>query len=167
MPHLKTARLRMVPFTVELVHAALRDRAALSAMLAAHVPDEWPGPDFAEMLQFEAERLAQNPERGQWGGVIIHQAERTVVGDMGFKGGPDQAGALEIGYSIIPAYRGRGFAPEMAWALIAWGLAQPGVQRVTAECAADNLASVRVLEKLGMRRLNPKDGMLWWELRKL
>ncbi len=108
MLHLKTARLVMVPFTVELMQAVLHDRATLSAMLDAQVPDQWPEPDFAEMLQFEAERLAQNPERGEWMGVIIRQAERTVIGDMGFKGGPNEEGTVEIGYSIIPADRGQG-----------------------------------------------------------
>lgn len=166
MPHLTTSRLRMVPFTVELVRAAVGDRMALSALLAAQVPPEWPGPDFAEMLQFEAERLVRDPERGQWGGVIIHAADHILIGDMGFKGAPDEQGTVEIGYSIIPEYRGQGFAPEMARALIEWAFSQAGVVRVTAECESDNQGSIRVLEKLGMQRLTPEDTMLWWELRK-
>lgn len=166
MPHLTTSRLRMVPLTSELVRAALEDRAALSAMVEAHVPAEWPNPDFAEMLQFEAKRLAQNPERGQWDGVIIHAANRMLIGAMGFKGGPDEHGTVEIGYDIIPAYRGQGLAPEMARAMIAWAFTQPGVERVTADCESNNVASIRVLEKVGMQRLAPKDNMLFWELPK-
>ena len=166
MPHLKTSRLRMIPLTSDLIRAAVSDRATLAAMVKAHVPAEWPNPDFAEMLQGEAKRLAQNPERGQWDGVIIHVADQMLIGAMGFKSGPDERGTVEIGYDIIPAYRGQGFAPEMARALIEWAFTQPGVERVTAECEANNAASITVLEKLGMRRLAPKDNMLWWELSK-
>jgi RimJ/RimL family protein N-acetyltransferase len=32
-----------------------------------------------------------------------------------------------------------------------WTLSQPGMQTVTAGCAPDNIASQRVLEKIGMR----------------
>jgi [ribosomal protein S5]-alanine N-acetyltransferase len=35
-----------------------------------------------------------------------------------------------------------------------------------AECLNDNIGSIKVLEKLGMRRLEPEGNMLKWELRK-
>lgn len=164
MPDLRTERLRMVPFTLELVRAALHDTRDLSDMLGVAVPASWPGPDFADIMPMIAERLASNPDRARWGGLIIHSADQTLIGDMGLKGGPDEHGTVEIGYSIVPERRGQGYAVEMARALIVWARAQPGVRRIVAECEPDNHASIRVLEKLGMHPTPPRDGMLWWEL---
>lgn len=163
MPELTTDRLRMVPFGAAEVAAALADRAELARLVDAAVPAAWPGPDMAELLGWRAERLQEAPELARWTGMVIHSADRVVIGDMGSLGGPDASGALEIGYGIIPEYRGQGYAPEMVRALIGWALEQPEVTRVTAECEADNVASVRVLEKVGMRRVGQRDSLLLWE----
>jgi RimJ/RimL family protein N-acetyltransferase len=40
---------------------------------------------------------------------------------------------------------------EAATAVVAWAMAQPAIHRVWATCAPDNVASVRVLEKAGLR----------------
>jgi RimJ/RimL family protein N-acetyltransferase len=37
---------------------------------------------------------------------------------------------------------------------------------ITAQCLDDNIGSIRVLEKVGMRRLAPEGKRLKWELRK-
>ena len=48
--------------------------------------------------------------------------------------------------------RGRGYATAIARALLEIAFADLGLRRVTAECFADNVASWRVMERLGMRR---------------
>jgi RimJ/RimL family protein N-acetyltransferase len=111
--------------------------------------------------------IEQHPEAGTWDGLILHKADHVLIGDMGFKGGPDERGMVEIGYSIIPEYQGRGYATEMARALIAWAFSQPDITVVTAECFDDNIGSIRVLEKVGMRRLEPEGHMLKWEIRRI
>jgi ribosomal-protein-alanine N-acetyltransferase len=165
MPGLQTERLTLAPFGLELVRAAMTDRAALGRLLSVRVPADWPGPDLGEILPLIAAGLGEDPARARWGGLIIHTADRTLIGDIGCKEPPDAAGMVEIGYSIVPAYWGRGYATEAARALVAWLWTQ-GVRRVTAECLDDNAASIRVLEKLGMRRLPPVGDMLKWEMRR-
>lgn len=67
----------------------------------------------------------------------------------------------------MPAARGRGYATEAAAALIAWAFAQPGVERVTAQIAPGNAASLRVARKLGMREATSDEpGYLCFERRK-
>ena len=73
---------------------------------------------------------------------------------------------MEIGYNIIPAYEGQGYATEMARRVIDWAFQTPGIQAVTAECLDDNIGSIRVLEKIGMRRLAAEGNKLKWELQK-
>ena len=57
-----------------------------------------------------------------------------------------------LGYLVDPAYAGRGIATAVAHALLDTAFGDLGVRRVTAGCFADNVASWKVMEKLGMRR---------------
>lgn len=73
------------------------------------------------------------------------------AGLLGFKGLPDAHGEVEIGYGIDPKYQGRGFTTEGVRALIAWAFQDPRCRAVIApNTAKDNLASNRVLAKVGM-----------------
>ena len=66
-------------------------------------------------------------------------------------GGPTRTVA-DFGYTFDPAHGGRGFATEASRAAVTMAFDELGARRVTAGAFADNVASVRVLEKLGMRR---------------
>ena len=57
----------------------------------------------------------------------------------------------DLGYNIMRAEWGHGYAPEAARAVTDWALAQPSIYRVWATCDIDNRQSARVLEKLGMQ----------------
>lgn len=56
-----------------------------------------------------------------------------------------------LGYTIDPAHAGRGYATEIARNLLSLAFDELGLRRVTAGCFADNPASRRILEKVGMR----------------
>jgi len=163
---LNTQHLTLVALTPDLARAALEDRAHLGQMLGVHVPQTWPGADFARMLP----RLAQGFEHASSGTeptrLIVHERDRVLIGETGFHGPPDGSGTVEVGYSIIPAYRGQGFASEATRALIDRALSRPGIRRIVAECLDDNVASIKVLEKLGMRRTGSVGETLRFELRK-
>jgi RimJ/RimL family protein N-acetyltransferase len=163
---LETQRLKLLPFTLELKKATLTERAKLSEMLAVEIPDVWPGADLLDALPFFIEVMEKDPVARVWDGIILHKAEQRAIGGIGFHGGPDEAGMVEIGYNIIPAYEGQGYATEMARRVIGWAFHTPGIQVITAQCRDDNIGSIRVLEKVGMRRLAPEGDMLKWELRK-
>ena len=57
-----------------------------------------------------------------------------------------------IGYVIARAFWGMGFTPEAVHAIVEWALNQPSIFRVCADCDVENIASVRVMEKVGMQR---------------
>jgi ribosomal-protein-alanine N-acetyltransferase len=166
MPFIETERLRMVPFTLELMKAAVSDRAKLSELLQAKVPESWPNPDFAEVLPFLIANLELHPDQKIWNGVILSKKDSVLVGDMGLKGGPDETGTADMGYSTVPEFQGQGYATEMACGLIKWSFEEAGLNRITAECLSDNIGSIRVLEKSGLRRLDPEENMLKWEIRR-
>jgi RimJ/RimL family protein N-acetyltransferase len=166
LPTLETKRLQLVPFSLELKKAALMDRARLVEMLGVDVPGHWPGPDLAEALPFFIENMEKAPSEPAWDWIAIQKSDQAVIGDIGFIGGPDQDGVVEIGYSIVPEYRNRGYATEMASGLITWAFQGTGIKVVTAACLDDNIGSIKVLEHVGMRRLEPDGNMLKWEIRK-
>jgi ribosomal-protein-alanine N-acetyltransferase len=166
VPTLETKRLQLIPFSLDLKKAAINDRARLVEMLGVNVPEHWPGPDLMEALPFFVENMEKAPSEPAWDWIAIHTSEQAVIGDIGFMGGPDQKGVVEVGYSIVPEYRNQGYATEMARGLIAWAFQEKGIKLVTAACLDDNIGSIKVLEKVGMRRLEPDGNMLKWEMRK-
>jgi ribosomal-protein-alanine N-acetyltransferase len=165
MPVIETARLRLVPCSVAAAQAAIADRGELEAELGVRVPAGWPGEDLRDFLPAYGKIVGADAARAGWGiWLMLHPGEQSLVGDIGLKGPPNDAGTVEIGYSVLPAFRGHGYATEAAQALVAWAAAQPGVRRVTAECLEDNPASIRVLEKAGMHCYGREGDALKWEL---
>lgn len=77
-----------------------------------------------------------------------------LVGGGGFLG-PPQDGTVQIGYSVLPQFQGRGYATEMASGLAQWALRQLGAARIMAETEWANPASVRVLSKVGFTPCGP------------
>jgi len=59
----------------------------------------------------------------------------------------------------------KGYATEMAHRLITWAFQENGINTVTATCLDNNVASIKVLEKVGMHRLQPEGNMLKWAIR--
>lgn len=58
----------------------------------------------------------------------------------------------EIGFIFHPDHHGHGYATEAARPLLEFGFATVGLHRIVGRLEARNVASARVLEKLGMRR---------------
>jgi ribosomal-protein-alanine N-acetyltransferase len=86
---------------------------------------------------------------GVW--FVVEKETGRIVGDIGFKGKPADE-MVEVGYGIIPAAQGKGYATESVHRLIEWAFESDEVQKVIAECLDDNYASVKVLEKMNMKR---------------
>jgi RimJ/RimL family protein N-acetyltransferase len=62
------------------------------------------------------------------------------------------AGEAEIGYLVAPAARGRGVAGRAIGLTSSWGLEELGLQRIEAWIDVENVASQRVVERVGYRR---------------
>lgn len=93
-------------------------------------------------------------------GLVIGTVSLEVLDGMGQPGMPPRTEA-GLGYIFDPAYAGHGYATEAVSAMVAYAFDRLGVRRITAGCFADNLASVRILEKVGMRREQHGIGDSW------
>ena len=58
----------------------------------------------------------------------------------------------ELGWVLDPAYTGNGYATEAVLELLRFSFEELGIHRVVANCFADNTASCRLMERIGMRR---------------
>jgi RimJ/RimL family protein N-acetyltransferase len=58
----------------------------------------------------------------------------------------------ELGYVLARPYWGRGIMTEAVQVVVDWALAHPQIYRVWAVCDVENVASARVMEKVGMER---------------
>jgi RimJ/RimL family protein N-acetyltransferase len=80
-----------------------------------------------------------------WGITITPEAR--VVGSIGCR---VREYTADFGYVLHRAHWGCGYATEAAQAVVTWLRTLPGICRIWATCDAENLASVRVLEKTGL-----------------
>lgn len=116
----------------------------MRAMIEAE-KDEGLKAAYGEMLAYSTAHPAQRPWYAAWL-IALPTGER--IGDLCFKGLGDD-GTVEIGYGLLPAWQGKGYATEAVTAAVAWAATQPGVRKIEAETDPDNAASRRVLAKAG------------------
>ena len=58
---------------------------------------------------------------------------------------------VDLGFAFLPQFWGQGYAYESTKAVLAHGKADFDLKRIVAVTASDNQASIRLLERLGMR----------------
>ena len=141
------------PQTERLILREMRpeDSAAILAIFA----DDYARRFYPEMTTESAagEWIARNRDRHQRDGfglwAITDKASGALIGDCGPTwqdiGGPR---ALEIGYHVAPAWRGRGIALEAARAAMAFGFAATSEKEIGSIVAPDNVASASVARRL-------------------
>lgn len=159
MDTLETARMRLVPATAELVRLEIEDRAGFGRTLRTSVPEDWPPETIRDATPWFLSQLTADAGLAGWlcwYGIVRGGATQpdALAASGGFLGPPTD-GAVEIGYSVLPGWQRQGLATEMAAAMTAWALRQPGVERVRAEADAANTPSVRLLRRLGFTELGP------------
>lgn len=159
---LHTQRLELRPLPPIAAGALPDDRETAARSLGVALAADWPHAELLDVLPLQAAAAPSEERFGVW--VMIERETGTVIGDIGFLGPPGADSTIEIGYSVIPDRRRRGYATEAARSLVDWALRQPGVRAVVASCDKENVASIRTLERLGFSRTGENDGQLRWRV---
>lgn len=94
---------------------------------------------------------AQRPARDFYGFAIVLRAEARLIGSGTLSIQRRQSQA-KMGWDLARDCWNCGYATEAARALLAYAFGTLGVSRVEADCFTANAASIRVLEKCGLRR---------------
>lgn len=85
--------------------------------------------------------------------AIVDKESGHVIGSAGFLPRPalGRDTSNEIGYSLSPAYWGRGIMPEVVRRLLRYGFTDLGLKEIWCAHGAGNTQSQRVIEKCGFR----------------
>ena len=83
--------------------------------------------------------------------AITRGSDHRLIGNCGIRCNPDKVTQAELGYELNPDHWGQGYATEAAAAILEFAFRQLELQRITSWCIADNVASGRVLERLGFQ----------------
>jgi RimJ/RimL family protein N-acetyltransferase len=185
MPELQTERLSVRPFVLDDLDAVFR-------MLDVELADAEFGSEGAgtreqreewlrwSILSYEQlARLYQPPDGDR---AIALRATGDLIGACGLvpsfgpfaqlPGYPGASGqrahntpAIGLFYAVAPEHQRRGYAFEAARALVDFAFNDMDLDRIVATTTFDNAASVRVMEKLGMRiERNPLAEPAWFQV---
>lgn len=83
--------------------------------------------------------------------AIEHRVDQRVIGEVGLFVEPPDKRKGDIGWIVHPDYQGRGYATEAARIMLAHGFTNLGLRRITSGCDDRNRASLRVMQRLGLR----------------
>lgn len=84
---------------------------------------------------------------GRW--AAIRKDDDVFVGWCGLKMNDDEI--LDIGYRFFKKFWGKGYATETAKASLKYGFEELNLEEIIGRAAKENIASIKVLEKLGMK----------------
>lgn len=148
-PILHTARLRLRPFTDA-------DADPLFALQSnAHVLRYWDSPPWTEREraeQFIARCRAMETEGTGARLAVDRVCDGAFIGWCTLNSWNPDFRSASLGYCYNDAAWGHGYATEAAHALLQWAFGTLDLNRVQAETDTRNVASARVLEKIGFVR---------------
>jgi RimJ/RimL family protein N-acetyltransferase len=132
------------------------DAEAISAYRSdpeVHRHQGWERTDV-DGVRAEIEEMAGRApgEAGGWVQLSVEERDSgRLVGDVGLSRADGEPGVIKVGYTMAPAFQGAGYATEATGALVGYAFETLGAEVVRAYASADNLPSIRVAEKVGMR----------------
>jgi [ribosomal protein S5]-alanine N-acetyltransferase len=147
---LQTDRLNIVPCSDE--------------SLSTYFTEEY---ELGPHIEMYLEELKEDSSVLGWGAwLVIDKQTSKIIGDIGFKGKPDAEKSVEVGYGITSSEQNKGYATEALKCIIEWAFNSGSVNKIMAECLEDNIPSIKVLNKLNMKKMPKENNMLYWQLNK-
>jgi ribosomal-protein-alanine N-acetyltransferase len=149
-----------------------------AALYARHAQEAYatqPEPISDDEARAFAAFMLGHWERYGFGFFVIDIADgfgkRISIGHAGFKyvdawpnHWPQSYNAIELGYSVVPSARGRGYVTEAARAVLTAAFAALDVPSIRAKCRHDNPKSAAVLLRCGMTELEATEGTRRFEI---
>ncbi|HWG99396.1 MAG TPA: GNAT family protein [Pilimelia sp.] len=133
----------------------------LPDVVASSVPPVAPTPAETALRAARAASRWLAGERADL--VIVDAGTGAPAGELGLYYQEPLIGTAMVGYSMLPAWRGRGYATRALRLLCRWAFDEVGVARLTAGTKPDNARSQRVLQRAGFRREGLLRGRLPWQ----
>lgn len=101
----------------------------------------------------EAVHEAEIRSKGELFIAVESKEDQKLIGHLYFaKNGYDAIRTWYFGYIFNPAFQGKSYCTEACKALLSYAFKELGAHRIEAKCSTENIASNKVLVKLGFRK---------------
>lgn len=146
--YLETERLRLRQFTPDDGDNLVELDSDPLVRRFLDMPDAPTFEDAQQTLARFRDWYARGEMYGYW--ALEEKASGAFIGWFHFRPFRPKPEEIELGYRLKQAYWNRGYATEMSRALLRKGFEEANLPRIVAITLADNLASQRVMQKIGM-----------------
>lgn len=125
----------------------------------------WEPYDRQRSLEYILEYKESRPAvPGQWHQLgIVLKRDNRLIGDCAIKQHVVEPRIAEIGCSLSPHYQHQGYACEAMTLLLDYYFSEAGLNRVTGIADSENRASIRLMERLGMRKEGHFIQSIWFK----
>ena len=119
--------------------------------VTAYTPDgPLPGPEVAKEIIQSLRRQFLEKKIGRF--IVEDPGTNKAIGWCGLKW-LQETDEIDLGYRFLKKTWGKGIATEAARSCLSYGFNQLNFSRITAKVLPQNIASIKVLKKLGMREI--------------
>ena len=158
MPTLETKRLLLRPMHTtdasDMYDYSRRSEVTEYLLWSPHPSERY----TRDYLKYVEKRYAMG-EFYDW--AVVERESGRMIGTAGFTSFDFSHNGAQIGYVLNPDFHGKGYGTEAASRVLRFGFEELGLHRIEARFMQGNEASLRVMEKLGMRLEGyRRDGML-------
>ncbi len=165
LKNIETEHLVMIPVTLDITRSLLIDQHDVLEKYGLVSHAMWPTSDTKDILPIINRVLEESLEPSGfefW--MVVKKDKMMIIGDIGFHAKPDSEGVVEIGFGFVEHERGKGYGSEALFGIMDWLSHQESVKVIKADCLIDNKASVRLLEKIGMKEVYRNETYIFWEM---
>jgi len=152
-PHIvETERLILRPFEPgdETAYAAIRSKPEVARYLAGGEASAAQGAEIAARLVPAFAAQWDDPGYGPW--AVVERKTDRLIGHLGLRLLADFQGRTELLYALDPSAQRRGYATEGARTALTFGFETLGLTTIIALALPQNMASLKVMERIGMTR---------------
>ncbi|GAA0117308.1 GNAT family N-acetyltransferase [Clostridium senegalense] len=168
MVKINTKRLCILPLDENNLKLAINNFNDMEMNLGFNITKRAIDEREKRVYQIRLNDVVSNPNNYIWHTiwVISLKEENRIIGTIMIKGYPNDNGEVIVGYAIEKAYRCKGYMTEVLNCLIKWILKNDDVKFVVADTVKTNIASQKVLKKVGMNFYKEDDECFWWRIEK-
>ena len=155
----------MTPAFIEAVLDGRRKEAA--KLLQVELPEDFPTENERGFLGYRLRQMREDDRWETWcpSAVVL---EGTLIGHAGYHGPPgvnskQNDSAVEMGYKILPAWRGNGYATQAVVMLMDLAEERAGIRHFVLSVSPENDPSLAIVRKLGFvktgEHMDEEDGL--------
>jgi ribosomal-protein-alanine N-acetyltransferase len=145
--------IRLLPLPLDAMKALVAgERSRASELTGIDLPEFFTEERMIWLCNYRIAQIEADPTTAPWL-VRVVVSEGHAVGHAGFHGPPDENGMVEVGYSVVPEFRRRGYAKVIVRAMLERAASEPDVAVVRASISPDNEASLATIAGFGFTKV--------------